>query len=170
MWLLLAFILVPMIEIALFIQVGGAIGLGWTLAIVLLTAVIGTWLVRAQGVQTMDRLRRSFNDLSDPSEPLADGAMILFAGALLLTPGFFTDAVGFLLLTPPFRRAAFAWAKRHVKVQSFAAGVPQGPGASKPRGPATPRPRGEGDIIDGEFTEIEPGKRPTHNPSQWTRH
>jgi len=91
MRLLIAFIAVPLIEIGLFIQVGDAIGLWPTLFIVLLTAIVGTALVRSQGA------------LKDPTEPLAHGAMILFAGALLLTPGFFTDAFGFLLLFPPFR-------------------------------------------------------------------
>ena len=116
MWLLLAFVAVPMIEIALFIQVGGVIGLGWTLLIVLATALLGTWLVRTQGAMAMNNIRRSFSELSDPTEPLADAAMILVAGALLLTPGFFTDAVGFALLTPPFRRVAFLWLRRNVKV------------------------------------------------------
>ena len=101
MWLLLAFIAVPLIEIALFIQVGGMIGLWPTLAIVILTALLGTWLLRMQGAAALTDLRRSFSEVEDPSEPLAHGAMILFAGALLLTPGFFTDAVGFALLTPP---------------------------------------------------------------------
>lgn len=180
MWLLLAFIAVPMIEIALFIQVGGVIGLGWTLAIVLLTAVLGTWLVKQQGRQAIANIQRSFSDMTDPSEPLADGAMILLSGALLLTPGFFTDAVGFALLTPAFRHVAFRWLRKRVKVQSFTAGGATGPGADPrdprgPRGPhhGGPRPRpgpsASDEVIDGEFTEVDPSKRPTH-PSGWTRH
>ncbi|MBR9762021.1 MAG: FxsA family protein [Rhodobacteraceae bacterium] len=167
MWLLIAFIAVPMIEIALFIKVGGLIGLGWTLAVVLLTAVLGTWLVKQQGRQALANIQRSFSELSDPSAPLADGAMILLSGALLLTPGFFTDAVGFALLTPAFRRAAFLWLRKRVKVQSFSAGFNAGPARDPhrdPRGPA-----GDPDIIDGDFQELDPGKRPTH-PSGWTRH
>ncbi len=112
MWLFVAFIAVPLIEIALFIQVGGAIGLFSTLAVVVVTAVLGTWLVRSQGAQAMAQLRGSFNEMRDPTEPLAHGAMILFAGALLLTPGFFTDAIGFLLLFPPFRTAALKYLGR----------------------------------------------------------
>ncbi len=160
MWLLLAFIAVPMIEIALFIQVGGAIGLGWTLAIVLATAILGTMMVRSQGTLVMGRIRQSFSDFSDPSEPLAEGAMILFSGALLLTPGFFTDAVGFALLVPAVRRAAFAWAKRRIRVESFSTGP--GPGRTRPGGP--------GDVIDADFTEVDPDNRTTHRPSNWTRH
>ena len=89
MWLLAAFIAIPLIEITLFIQVGGLIGLWWTLAIVIVTAFVGTWLVRAQGILAISQLRSSFSELRDPTEPLAHGAMILFAGALLSCPCFF---------------------------------------------------------------------------------
>ena len=108
MWLLLAFIAVPMIEIALFIQVGGIIGIWWTLLIVLATAIAGSYLVRTQGLRELGNLQRSFSDMQDPTEPLANGAMILFAGALLLTPGFFTDIVGLSLLVPDGRLAPTA--------------------------------------------------------------
>ena len=148
MILLFMFLAVPLIEIALFIKVGSAIGLWWTLAIVIFTAVLGTRLIRTQGVMAMNDLRSSFNELRDPTEPLAHGAMILFAGALLLTPGFFTDAVGFALLVPPIRRAVYGYLRSRVQVQSFTvdASVPY------PPDPA-------GDIIDGEFEEVDPPTR-----------
>lgn len=167
MWLLLIFIAVPLIEIALFIQLGGAIGLFPTLAIVVLTAVLGTWLVRTQGALAINELRGSFSELRDPTEPLAHGAMILIAGALLLTPGFFTDTVGFLLLFPPFRRAAYCYLRARVKVQSFSMG-PDGPDPRRPD-PRRPHPQ-DPDIIDGDFQEVQPPKRPTHGPSGWTKH
>ena len=85
MWLLIAFIAVPIIEIALFIQIGGFLGLFPTLAIVVLTAIAGTYLVRAQGLSVLSQLQSRFREMNDPSEPLAHGAMILFSGALLLT-------------------------------------------------------------------------------------
>lgn len=103
MWIFLAFVAVPLIEIALFIQVGGAIGLFPTLAIVVLTAFAGTLMVRSQGGGVLRRLNGSMQGQGDPTTALADGAMILFAGALLLTPGFFTDALGFALLIPQSR-------------------------------------------------------------------
>lgn len=155
MWLFLAFLLVPLIEIALFIQIGGAIGLGWTLLIVILTAVLGTALVRAQGLQALNQVRTSFNQMRDPSEALAHGAMILFSGALLLTPGFFTDAVGFALLVPGIRLAVFKWARARVNVATF---VQHGPRAS------------QSDVVDGEYTDVSEDPREVHGPSGWTKH
>lgn len=147
MWLLILFIAVPVIEIGLFIQVGGAIGLFPTLAIVILTAVLGTWLVRSQGLAALMSVQTSFNKLENPTEPLAHGAMILLAGALLLTPGFFTDAVGFLLLTPAFRVAAFQFLKSRVSVASFQMGAGPQQGFQQ-------RDSQGNDIIDGDFVEI----------------
>lgn len=160
MWLFLAFLAVPLIEIALFIQVGGAIGLWPTLAIVVLTAVLGTWLVRTQGALALGQLRRSFAELDDPSEPLAHGAMILVAGALLLTPGFFTDAVGFALLMPPVRAAVFRWLKTRVSVARFEMGA-------DPRDPAYRQPQARGDVIDGDYEELRPRRGPNTPPSGW---
>jgi len=167
MWLFVLFLAVPLIEIALFIQVGGWIGLWPTLAIVVLTALVGTILVRAQGSQAMARLRASFNDLRDPTEPLAHGAMILFAGALLLTPGFFTDAAGIALLLPPVRAALFRYVQKRVEIHRFQMGGQMGDQGEWDYGPR--RPQGPG-VIDGEFEEVAPPKRPTHGPSGWSRH
>ena len=161
MWLLALFILVPLIEIALFIQVGGWIGLWPTLAVVVLTAILGTRLMRRQGAGELARLRRSLNEFTDPTEPLAHGAMILFSGALLLTPGFFTDAMGLCLLVPRVRTAVFRWLKARVRFQSFATGPK--PEAARPG--ARPRDR----VIETDYEDVTPGRRPTH-PSDWTRH
>ena len=168
MWLFLAFVAVPLIEIALFIQVGGIIGLSYTLLIVVLTAVLGTSLVRSQGVAALTDVQRSFSELRDPTEPLAHGAMILFSGALLLTPGFFTDALGFALLIPPVRNWVFRKLRERVRVQSFTMGA-------ETRDPFSPPPPDlDADVIDGEFTEVTANKRPTHSasrgPSGWTKH
>ena len=166
MWLFFAFFAVPIIEIALFIQLGGAIGVWATLGIVILTAALGTMLVREQGRQALINLRSSFSDLDDPSEPLAHGAMILFAGALLLTPGFFTDAIGFALLVPAFRTAAFNYIRKRIQVQSFSMGANAKPNRGQPE-----------DVIETEYHEVDHGdempshpKSPTHRPSGWTKH
>ena len=157
MYLFIAFLMVPIIEIALFIQVGGAIGLWPTLAIVVLTAVLGTWLVRTQGRLALGQLQKSFSTLNDPTEPLAHGAMILVAGALLLTPGFFTDAVGFALLMPPVRMAVFHYLRKKVNVAQFQMGAGSGP--------AHPT-YGRDDIIDGDFEEVKADNEPS-KPSGW---
>ncbi|NNK77594.1 MAG: FxsA family protein, partial [Litoreibacter sp.] len=94
MWLFVLFVTVPIVEIALFIQIGGLIGLWPTLGIVILTAILGTILVRSQGLMALAQVRDNLNELRDPTESLAHGAMILASGLLLLTPGFFTDFVG----------------------------------------------------------------------------
>ncbi|WP_417474500.1 FxsA family protein [Leisingera sp.] len=164
MYLFLAFLMVPIVEIALFIQVGGAIGLWPTLAIVVLTAVLGTWLVKTQGRLAMGQLRSSFQQLSDPAEPLAHGAMILFAGALLLTPGFFTDAVGFALLMPPVRLAMFRYLRSKITVAQFQMGPGSMQGRHYPGGSA--HPRGRGDVIDGDYEDVTPGER-RDGPSGW---
>lgn len=158
MYLFLAFLAVPLIEIALFIQVGGLIGLWPTLAVVILTAVLGTWLVRTQGRVAMGQLQRAFSELDDPTEPLAHGAMILVSGVLLLTPGFFTDAMGFALLMPPVRSAVFRYLRGRVTMTRFEMGSSTGF-----------RPGGPGDVVDGEFTEVDPdrARRPGQRPSGW---
>ena len=110
--ILLALAGVPLAEIAVFIEVGGWIGLWPTLAVILLTAAAGTWLIRAQGVGVLMRARRTIAGGGAPLREAFDGACLIAAGALLLTPGFLTDAAGFLLLAPPFRDLAAGWAWR----------------------------------------------------------
>jgi UPF0716 protein FxsA len=164
MWLFIAFLAVPLIEISLFIQVGGAIGLGWTLAIVVLTAVIGTFLVRNQGALAMSQVRGAFSDMRDPTEPLVHGAMILFSGALLLTPGFFTDAVGLLLLVPSVRAAAYRALRARVKVAQF-----EGPRRPPHQGPYRSTHE-RGDVIDGDYADVTPDREKKRGSSGWTDH
>lgn len=155
MWILAAFVAVPLIEIGLFIQVGGLIGLWPTLGLVLLTALAGTALVRTEGARALADLRGALSEMRDPTAPLAHGAMILLAGALLLTPGFFTDTVGILLLIPQVRARVLRAVAARVQVARFQ----MGPG--RPDRP---------EVIDGEFYEVEPENRPVRGPSGWTRH
>jgi len=168
MYLFLAFLLVPVIEIALFIQVGGLIGLWSTLLIVILTAVLGAKLVKAQGQMAMGQMRNSFQTLSDPAEPLAHGAMILFAGALLLTPGFFTDAVGFTLLIPKGRVAIYKFLRKRINVAKFQMGSHGFHTQSGGFRPDT-QPQGHDDVIDGDFEDLTPHHDP-NTPSKWVDH
>lgn len=159
MWLFALFLAVPLIEIALFIKIGGWLTLWPTLAIVVITGILGTWLVRQQGLRALAELRGSFGELRDPTAPLAHGALILFAGALLLTPGFFTDTIGFLLMIPVVRTAVIRWVAKRVKFESVVMG-----GARPRHGPASD------ETIDGDFEEVDNPRTPVQGPSGWTRH
>lgn len=103
--LLLIFILIPIIEIAVFIQVGDLIGLGMTLMIVFLTAVLGVSLLKQQGLKAWAEIQRTVAQGQVPAIEMASAAQLLFAGGLLLTPGFVTDVIGFTLMVPGVRQA-----------------------------------------------------------------
>jgi UPF0716 protein FxsA len=159
MWLFLVFVAVPIIEIALFIQVGGAIGLWPTLGIVILTAIAGTTLMRMQGMQTLQRLQTSLVEGRNPADPMAQGAMILVAGVLLLTPGFFTDAVGLSLLMPPVRTALIRWAASRMTATGYVYASTAGGAQTR---------RGAPDVIDGDYEVMDEPSRPGNNkPSGW---
>lgn len=113
-WLLIGFIAVPVIEILLFSLVGSTIGIWPTIALVVVTAFVGSWLVSQQGRATWVQLRTQLAQGSVPTIPLVHGAMILVAGALLLTPGFLTDVVGLLLLVPSVREFLRVWGTNRV--------------------------------------------------------
>jgi UPF0716 protein FxsA len=140
------FILLPIAELYVIIQVGGAIGIAPTLAILLLDGFVGAALARSQGRLAWERFNRALAEGRVPARETFDGAMIIFGGALLLTPGFITDAVGICLLFPPTRalvrtgvarlarrRVAFAWtvAGPRRRPNGFRPGP--GPGAPPPR-------------------------------------
>ena len=103
--ILLVLICVPLLEIAVFIEVGGIIGLWPTLALIVLTAVLGTWQLRAQGLTVLARARSLVERGELPARELFDGLCLLVAGAFLLTPGFVTDSIGALLFVPALRQA-----------------------------------------------------------------
>lgn len=105
-FLFLLFVGVPVAEIALFIYVGGRIGLLATLVVIVLTAVVGSALVARQGAGAIAQVQSAFFEARFPGKELAHGAMIVVAGAFLVTPGFLTDTLGFLLLVPSVRETA----------------------------------------------------------------
>lgn len=120
--IILFFVVVPFVELALLLKISSYMGPMTTLALIIVTGIIGGALARWQGTKTLWRLRDQVEGGGFPTDVLADGAMILFAAALLLTPGILTDAFGFSLLTPvcrPFyRRLLVSWFRRNVKVQT----------------------------------------------------
>ncbi len=151
-YLFLLFLLVPLVEIYFLIQVGKVIGAGWTVFFVVFTAVLGAALLRVQGLSTLNRVQRSLEQGRLPAIELVEGLMLLVAGALLLTPGFVTDAIGFLLLVPPLRRRAARWL---IRKGLMGGGFPPGPSAGA--GGTGPGPR----TIEGEVVGREKKKSPS---------
>ncbi|HET9070064.1 MAG TPA: FxsA family protein [Amaricoccus sp.] len=154
--LILIFIGLPILEIALFVEIGGAIGLLPTLAIIFGTAVLGVAIMRWQGMRALDRLRASMETGTEPGAdavgPIAHGALILVAGGLLVLPGFFTDFLGLLLLLPPVRAMLIRHGASRVTVQ--AAGYVRRPG----RPPAHPQ------TIEADYEVVEEPAQPRTGP------
>jgi UPF0716 protein FxsA len=170
--LLFLFLLLPIAEIYVIVKVGQAIGILPTLAILLLDGFVGAALARSQGRAAWARFNRALAEGRIPARETFDGAMIIVGGALLLAPGFITDAVGFLLLIPPTRgllrgavarlarrRVAFAWT---IASPPGAGPRSRGPGA----GPSGPPRRSRGYDYEGTAREVsdpsgelEPGER-----------
>lgn len=169
-FLLLIFVVLPLIEITLFVTIGGAIGLWATLAVVIGTAILGSWLLRRQGAMAVADVQRAFDEARDPAAPLAHRALIVVAGVLLIAPGFFTDTLGLLLLLPPVRTLLLRTAGRRVTVNAGVAGSRTEP---------EPHRYGRGVVIDGDYVEApepethrsEPGRAggAPRRPSGWTQ-
>lgn len=102
--LFLVFIVVPIVELAVILQVGQLIGLWPTIALLVVVSVVGTWLVRREGMRAWNAFRAALAHSRLPTNEVVDGALVLFGGALLLTPGFVTDLLGLSLVFPPTRR------------------------------------------------------------------
>ncbi len=133
--LLLALIVVPLAELYVLLSVGHAIGAGTTILVVILTAILGAWLLRLQGYSTLARVRDQLHQGTLPSVEIFEGLILLVVGALLLTPGFITDTVGFAGLIPALRRrVARAMLDRLI---------------ASPRHQTRPTSRGR--IIDGDY-------------------
>lgn len=113
--LFLLFAVIPVIELALLIQVGSIIGTFNTIVIVILTAITGAYLVKLEGIGVFYRMQRDMAQGIFPAEELINGVLILVAGALLLTPGFFTDILGFLMVFPGSREVIKKIVKRYVE-------------------------------------------------------
>ena len=137
--LFLLFLAVPAVEIYFLIKVGSIIGAIPTIALVVFTALLGAMLLRFQGWMTLQRARLSMAQGQLPATEMMEGVVLVFAGALLLTPGFVTDIIGFLLLIPPLRRALI---RRFVHRTSMPFDPPGGSGGPHDHGPRT---------IEGEY-------------------
>jgi UPF0716 protein FxsA len=153
-FILIAFIAIPLVEIAVFIEVGGRIGVWNTVLTVVVTAMIGTWLLRRQGLQALRRVQESLNRNILPVSEVFDGLCLLVAGALLLTPGFVTDALGFLLFIPPLRRLLRRWIWQLLARSGHTRVWINGEDIS--RNDPSAGPRGGPETIDGDFREVDP--------------
>lgn len=153
MLLILAVLALPLIEIALFVMVGGAIGLWLTLIWVVLAAALG--IIVLKGVASLGpiSLSRNMQEFGDPLSPIAHRLLVVLAGIFLLVPGFFTDAIGILLLIPPVRQMAIGLVARRFKVV-------RSPSASA----------SQVDLVDGEWREVGGTDTAHKPPSNWTRH
>lgn len=148
-YLFLIFVITPVLEMWLLITVGSYLGALPTIALVLLTAFIGVNLLRAQGFETLWRGRRKFEEGQLPAQEIAEGIILAVSGALLLTPGFVTDLVGFSGLIPPIRRiiAQFVLSRMVVASVSTSAQGARFHGASSS---ASNQTKSRGDVIEGE--------------------
>lgn len=155
------FIGMPILEIFVLIQVGSSIGPLLTIGIVILTAIIGTWMLRAQGLSTLNKARKRMTGGEVPAFELMEGLALGVGGALLLTPGFVTDAIGFACLIPVTRRIMVNALSKRVTVGSVVGGFgasvspgsgPDSRGARSPYGSAKSKPEIDGDVIEGEYT------------------
>ncbi|MFZ2468519.1 FxsA family protein [Parvibaculum sedimenti] len=160
--ILLALILVPLAEIATFIWVGGWIGALPTVALVVGLAILGLWLLHHQGLGTLRKAQEAMDRGEMPVEQVTDGAFIVLAGLLMVTPGLLTDALGLLLLVPAVRRAlgraVTRWARTHMHVQGM--------------GASASYTRYSGPIIEGKAEAIEPepddaNAKKGDGPSPW---
>ncbi len=124
--LFLIFLVVPIVEIYLLITVGGLIGAMPTILLVVFTAVLGALLLRFQGFATFQRVQREMAHGQIPAMAMMEGVVLLFAGALLLTPGFFTDTIGFLCLIPPLRQWGIRLLIQRVVISRFDTSGPTG--------------------------------------------
>lgn len=158
-WLFVAFIVLPVVEIWLITQVAGQMGWLPTILLVIFVSAAGAWLVRREGMGVIRRVRDRLQTGGMPTDDLADGAMIFFASALMLTPGFLTDAFGLALLIPPIRALlrppVIAFFRRRIDVRI--GGLAGGLGGQSPFGGGGFGPFGagrRGDVFDVDESGI----------------
>jgi UPF0716 protein FxsA len=146
--LVLLFIVVPIVEIYVIIQVGQAIGALWTILLLVADSILGSMLMRAQGRAAWRRFNDAVAVGRVPAREVLDGVLVIFGGALLLTPGFVTDAFGLAFLLPPTRAVI-----RGLLVRRFA-------GRLVVARPGSARPRRAGGDVDGTASEVDPRTLP----------
>ncbi len=155
--LAVAFIVVPLVEIYVLVQVGQVIGPWWTILLLVIDSIIGTWLVRREGARSWRALSGALEQGKMPARELADGALIVFGGALMLTPGFVTDGLGVLLILPftrpLFRRLLTSYAASRATGYAVGrVGAWTGP-STRPGAPHAPGRTPGPDVVRGEVID-----------------
>lgn len=146
-WIALALLVVPTLEIAVIVRVGSWIGAWPTFLLLIAESALGAWVVRHEGARSWAALREALAQRRVPASELADAALVLVGGVLLLTPGFLTDVVGFVFVIPATRRLVRPWAGRMLADRLVTAAVPR-PGTGTWSGAAPPG--GAGRVVAGE--------------------
>ena len=141
--LVAAFVVVPLVEIWTIIQIGQVVGPWWTIALLVLDSIIGSWIIRREGGRAWAALREAITAGRMPARELADAALILVGGTLMLSPGFVTDAVGILLILPVTRPIARRMLTTVVERRLLAV-----PGSARRPGPPAGGPVVQGDVVD----------------------
>lgn len=148
------FFVIPIIEIFFLIKVGDTIGVWWTILLVVLTAVIGAGLLRQQGLSTLARFQQNMGQGKLPAQEMVEGILLAVGGALLMTPGFVTDSIGFLCLLP-FSRKVIAKNIMARSAQKMKEGINVQMGGFSHGGRSDQGNKSnESNIVEGEFTEI----------------
>jgi UPF0716 protein FxsA len=150
--LVILFILVPIVELAVIIQIGQLIGVWWTIALLIADSILGSLLMRHQGRFAWRRFSLAVNEGRIPARETIDGVLVIFGGALLLTPGFVTDIFGIAFLLPPTRAVL-----RRILVARFGARMVRGMGGGGSLGRRGQQPRQDYDV-EGTAHDVEHGK------------
>ncbi|MEQ7846209.1 FxsA family protein [Nocardioides kribbensis] len=167
--LVVAFVVMPIVEIYVLIQVGQVIGVGWTVLLLVLDSILGGWLIRREGARAWRAMRATLEAGRMPARELADGGLVVLGGTLMLSPGFVTDVFGILLILPitrPLFRGVLTTLVSRRLVGGVAGGGPAGPGGFPGGVPGgfpgarrpdarRPGPGPQGPVVRGEVVDDE---------------
>ncbi len=164
--LVLLFVVIPILEIVVIIQVGQVIGAWWTVALLVADSVLGAWLLRREGARAWRAFREALEAGRWPGDEVAQGALVIVGGTLLLTPGFITDVVGFLLLVPVSRRLVARTLRSRIRTQVVGGpgGDPRRADPRRGRGPSSGQPG----VFDVEVVDVrrEDDGEPSRGPAE----
>ena len=142
--LMLAFVVTPVVEMYLLLEIGAYLGAWMTIGLVILTAVVGLSLLRQEGFRTLSRGLKQVGNRQLPAHEIVEGVLLAIAGALLLTPGFVTDGLGFMMLVPVFRRTFAEHVVKRLGVENFVHSSGEG---------SSPGKRSKGETLEGDFEQ-----------------